>query len=415
MNTRSFARLALLVVPAAALSSVSCSTGGSTTSSGGSASTTTTSANTGGAAPTTATTTGASMTTSTTGTATTGTSMTTTTTTGTATTTSSSSSSTGGGTMFPAGTICNDSGTPRTPPTTLKNIIVILEENENLGAVNGQAVAPYLNSLDSKCGVATKYLDNCFSDNLVSLPHYLALTSGSNCNTGLDQAGTGCITDDGDATLHTLSTTSIFAQASSWRSYQESMPSACDKSSSGRYAAKHNPAAYYSQLASCSADDVAIAAVTCNATTTNKACTAPNNAFTQDLANDTLPAFAFVSPNLDNDMHDGTITQADNWLFTYLPLIFQSKAYLRGDVAVFVVWDEQATSTFGGATPNLFISPYITAGTMTTTTMNHFAVLRAWEDALGISTHLGCASGTAPGGGACPTGSTADVRSALNF
>jgi hypothetical protein len=88
---------------------------------------------------------------------------------------------------------------------------------------------------------------------------------------------------------------------------------------------------------------------------------------------------------------------------------------LRGDVAVFIVWDEQATSTFGGATPNLFISPYITAGTMTTTTMNHFAMLRSWEDALGIATHLGCASGTQPGGGACPAGSTANVRSALNW
>ncbi len=279
----------------------------------------------------------------------------------------------------------------------------------------GQPTAPYLNALAGKCGTASKYDDNCFTDNLVSLPHYLALTSGSNCDTGLDQNGTGCITDDGDATAHTLTTTSIFQQVTSWKAYQESMPSACDQSSSGRYATKHNPSAYYTQLTNCSANDVPIAPVTCNTSTTNKLCTTPTNAFTQDLASDTLPEFAFVSPNLDNDMHDGTITQADNWLFTYLPLIFQSKAYLRGDVAVFIVWDELPTSTFGGATPNLFISPYITAGTQTATQMNHFAVLRAWEDALGIGTHLGCASGTEPGGGSCPAGSTADVRAALNW
>jgi hypothetical protein len=47
--------------------------------------------------------------------------------------------------------------------------------------------------------------------------------------------------------------------------------------------------------------------------------------------------------------------------------------------------------------------------------MNHFAMLRAWENALGITTFLGCASGTQPGGGSCPTGSTADVRAALNW
>ena len=281
--------------------------------------------------------------------------------------------------------------------------------------MSGQATAPYINALASKCGLATAYLDNCFADNLVSLPHYLALTSGSNCNTGLDQTGTGCITDDGDATTHTLTTTSIFQQVSSWRSYQESMPSACDPSSSGEYAAKHNPPAYYTALASCSTNDLAIAPVTCNATTTDTACTAPSNAFTQDLANDTLAQFTFVTPNLLNDMHDGTVTQGDNWLYTYLPLVFQSKAYLRGDVAVLVLWDEQATSVFGGSTPNLFISPYITAGTTSATPFNHFAVLRSFENALGITTYLGCASGTQPGGGACPSGSTADVRAALGW
>jgi len=282
--------------------------------------------------------------------------------------------------------------------------------------VVGQTSAPYINALANACGYASAYEDNCFGHNLVSLPHYLALTSGSNCNTGLDESGTGCITDDGDATTHTLSTTSIFQQVSGWRSYLEGMPSDCDKSSSGRYATKHNPAAYYTALTDCSTNDLPIATLTCDPANKNKACTpAPNNAFTDDLANDTLAPFTLISPDLDNDMHDGTITQADNWLYTYLPLVFQSPAYLRGDVAVFVLWDEQASSTFGGATPNLFISPYISAGTVATAPMNHFAVLRAFQSALGLTPFLGCASGTAPGGGSCPTGSTTDVRAALHW
>jgi acid phosphatase len=195
----------------------------------------------------------------------------------------------------------------------------------------------------------------------------------------------------------------------------ESMPSACDQSSAGEYATKHNPAAYYSQLTNCSANNLGIAALTCDAATPSSKCSTPSNAFTQDLANDTLAQLTFISPNLLNDMHDGTITQADNWLYTYLPLVFQSAAYLRGDVAVLILWDEQDTSTFGGPMPNLFISPYIKAGTVTATEMNHFAVLRAMENALGITTYLGCASGTQPGGGSCPAGSTADVRGALNW
>jgi acid phosphatase len=289
-------------------------------------------------------------------------------------------------------------------------------ENENYSSVNGAAAAPYLSWLANECGVAAAYNDNCFSDNLVSLPHYLALTSGSNCNTGLDTNGTGCITDDGDATFHTLSTASIFSQVTSWRAYNESMPSACDMSSNGAYAAKHNPAVYYSALTACSASDLPMAALTCDGATTNTPCTpSPSNAFTQDLANDTLAEFTFITPNLLDDMHDGTVTQADNWLQTYLPLVFASKAYLRGDVAIQVVWDEQDASTFGGPTPNVFISPTITAGARSMTPMNHFALLRAWENALGITTYLGCASGTAPGGGSCPAGSTADVRTALGW
>ena len=120
-----------------------------------------------------------------------------------------------------------------TPPATLKNLIVILLENENYGSVNGAATAaPYINSLANECGVATNYDDNCFgNDNLVSMPHYLALTSGSNCDTGLDTTGTSCLTTDETSTSQgTLSTTSIFQQVTSWKAYQEDMPSACDTS-----------------------------------------------------------------------------------------------------------------------------------------------------------------------------------------
>ena len=330
----------------------------------------------------------------------------------------SSGSDGGGGTTFPVGTVCNASGTPRTAPATLKHVIVILFENENYGSVNGSATkAPYIDSLAGQCGVATAYKDDCFADNLVSLPHYVALTSGSNCNTGLDKTGTGCITDDNDTKDHTLTTTSIFDQVPSWRAYEEDMPSACDGTSLNDYAAKHNPPPYYSNLAHCSDNDLSITGLTCNPDTTMTACTpAPDNAFTQDLANDTLAAFTFITPNLQNDMHDGTITQGDNWLYTYVPLILQSKAYLRGDVALQIIWDEQSTASFGGATPNVFVSPYITAGTSSGTAFNHFAMLRAWEKGFGISTYLGCASGTPPGGsGTCPADSTADVRAALGW
>ena len=316
---------------------------------------------------------------------------------------------------FPAGTICNDTGVPRLAPAVLKHVIVVLFENEDLGSVNGNAKAPYLSSLATSCGYATQYLDNTFTSNLVSLPHYLALASGTNCDTGMDQSGTNCITDNGDATTHQIGVRSIFDQVS-WRSYQEGMPSACALKSGGDgYAAKHNPAAYYSALASCDANDLPIAPVKCSGGTKLSKCSAPSNAFTADLANDTLAAYTLVTPNLANDMHDGTVTQADNWLYTYLPLVFQSPSYRHGETAVMIVFDEQSTSDFGGSMPNVFISPFIAKGTVTAEPMNHFAVLRATEQALGVDEYLGCASGTRPGGGDCPVGSTTDLRGELGL
>ncbi len=102
----------------------------------------------------------------------------------------------GGGTLFPAGTICNDTGNARTPPATLKHVILIMEENKNLSDVNGNASAPYMTSIAKKCGYTTNFLDNMYAENLDSLPHYLSLTSGSNCDTGTDKSGTGCVTMD---------------------------------------------------------------------------------------------------------------------------------------------------------------------------------------------------------------------------
>ena len=325
-----------------------------------------------------------------------------------------SSNGDGGSTTFPAGTICNDSGTARTRPAVVKHVIVFMFENKDYADVMGSASAPYMNSIRQKCGSSSQFVDNVFASDINSLAHYMAVTSGSNCDTGLGTSGTGCITDDNDPSSHTLSTVSIMEQASSYKGYIESMPTACDGNSGGVYATKHNPPPYYTRIAaSCAASDVGLAAVTCPKTA-GATCGTPNNAFTQDLAADKLPAYAFVTPNLTNDMHDGTVSQGDNWLHTYLPLVLATSAYLKGEIAVHVLWDEQNSFT-SGPTPNIFVSPYVQP-VASTATMNLFSALRAMEAQLGISTYVGCAGGTPPGGsGTCPAGSTADLRSIFNF
>jgi hypothetical protein len=300
-----------------------------------------------------------------------------------------------------------------TPPATYRSIIVIMMENKTLGAVMGSGMAPYINGLIRQCGASDHFMDSVFgSDNLPSEPHYLALSSGTNCAMGVSAGGSGCLTTDADpSAMNSLGIPSIFSQVSSWRSYMEDMGSNCNHHSTGDYHAKHNPCVFYTSIASaCMTSNVPITEVTCP-TTVNTVCSTPHNPFVDDLQNDTLAAFTIISPGQRNDMHDGTVSQGDNWLHTYMPLVFNSAAYLRGEVAVYIMWDEGSPNQ---PQPNIFISPY-TPPTASHTTMNLYTVLRTIEDQLGISTHLGCASGMISGGGSCPAGSTADLRTTFNF
>src|SRR6202008_155475 len=128
------------------------------------------------------------------------------------------------------------------------------------------------------------------------LPNYLAATSGSDWGIG----------DDNPPSSHPLARTSIFGQLAAagtrWRSYAESMPSNCDLSSSGRYAVKHNPAAYYTGLRTqCGRRDLPMG-------------TTSSGSFTSDLGRNRLPAFSFVTPDLCHDMHDCPVATGDRWL-----------------------------------------------------------------------------------------------------
>ncbi|HTR91371.1 MAG TPA: alkaline phosphatase family protein [Trebonia sp.] len=75
---------------------------------------------------------------------------------------------------------------------------------------------------------------------------------------------------------------------------------------------------YYKRLSGCASRDV------------------PCRQLAADLAAGALPAFSFITPNLIDDMHDGTIAQGDTWLARHLPAILTSKEYRAGTTAVFI-------------------------------------------------------------------------------
>ncbi len=251
-------------------------------------------------------------------------------------------------------------------PATYSHVIWIWMENHTFSNVIGNGAAPYTSQLAAQCGAATNY-------QIVgspSLPNYIGATSG----------GTFGIADDAPPSSHPLTADNLFRQVrASGRtahSYQESMPSNCFLGDSGSYAVKHNPEAYYtggSDRAACNSNNVPMG-------------TPSGGAFLNDLNNNQLPTFAFVTPNLCNDTHDCSVATGDNWLKSWVPKILASAAYQSGTTAVIIMYDEYTPM------PNVFITPSTASGTRAGQRFDHYSLLRTTEEMLGIGTKLGAAA-----------------------
>jgi phospholipase C len=241
-------------------------------------------------------------------------------------------------------------------------------ENHSYGDIIGSPQAPYINSLAAKCGLAANYHNISHP----SLPNYVGATSGLGLR-DLKPFDTDCSPSKHCSTP----APSIFGQGETWKAYEESMPSNCDPANSGEYAVRHNPPPYYTTLSGCAASDV------------------PYGQLAADLSGRSLPAFSFITPNLIDDMHDGTIADGDNWLAANLPAILGSPEYRNGSTAVFITWDEGS----GGKTgedcaanttdpschvATIVISPSTPPGTVSGTLFNHYSLLGTAEQLLGL-------------------------------
>jgi len=257
-------------------------------------------------------------------------------------------------------------GTRATAPPH-KHVIWIWMENHSYNTIIGSAKAPYINSLATECGLATNYHNVSHP----SLPNYISATSGLGYR-GIAKFDRDCNPVPGCVT----SAASIFGQGETWKAYQESMPSNCFTKNSGEYAVRHNPPPYFTKLSGCATVDV------------------PYPRLASDLSAGKLPAFSFVTPNLIDDMHDGTVADGDKWLAANLPAILQSPEYTSGSTAVFITWDEGEGGTATTCATNktdvgchvatIVISPSTRPGTRSATLFNHYSLLGTAEQLLGL-------------------------------
>ncbi len=224
------------------------------------------------------------------------------------------------------------------------HVVVIVEENKSFSQIVGNPQAPYINALARRGALFT----NAHGVTHPSLPNYLALFAGvTNDN------GDGCPATGVSPTAPNLGSELIAAHRS-FAGYSEALPSrGSPVCAAGTYARKHAPWVAFDNVPRAS-----------------------HRRFADfPRAFERLPTVAFVVPDVDDDMHDGSIAQGDGWLGAHLgPLLRWADAH---DTLIVLTWDEGFDAANSVAT--VLYGPMVRAGRYPQH-ISHYDVLRTLED-----------------------------------
>jgi acid phosphatase len=169
----------------------------------------------------------------------------------------------------------------------------------------------------------------------------------------------------------------MLASGVSFKIYAEGATQGYLGGNTGLYLIRHNPFAMLSDVAD-------------NASVANQVI-CPFTQFATDVANNTLPEFSFIVPDVNDDAHNGTPQQADSWLQANIvvPLSSDSAFAAGGDGVLIVDFDEAATSDTeygGGRVSPVLWGPNVKVGYQQTsaTVYQHESMLRTMMEALGL-------------------------------
>jgi acid phosphatase len=243
--------------------------------------------------------------------------------------------------------------------------VIVLEENHNADQVDTTSM-PYLMSLVPKGGLATQYYANTHP----SIGNYLMLTTGQ-------------IVTNSDSYSQTISVDnivrSVLAKGKTWKGYAEDLPSVgFTGQSSGKYARKHFPLSFFSDVVN---DSTQIRNLV------------PFTQFATDLTGGTLPDYAFIAPNLCNDAHDCSLQTADAWLKTNIAPLLADPAF-QADGLLIITFDESDTDNThgGGRVFWLALGPKVKPGYSSTTLYQEENTLRLMAQGLGLTDFPGAAA-----------------------
>jgi acid phosphatase len=201
-----------------------------------------------------------------------------------------------------------------------KHVWVLTEENHSYEATIGNSSMPYFNSLASKYALANQY----YSEQHNSISALMWLISGQPITS--DNSTTSCYS------VNNLGR-QLIAQSYKWRSYQEDLPYAGFGGVSNlNYVRRHNPIIDFTDTCASS----------------QKINSVPYTQLATDIANHATPNFAYITPNLAHDAHNGSLAAADDWMSQHVPAILALPEFQPGgDGILFIVWDEADLSSDG--------------------------------------------------------------------
>jgi phosphatidylinositol-3-phosphatase len=281
-----------------------------------------------------------------------------------ATTTNYSATATGsGGIAAATATVTVQPGVPQ-----VAHVFLVMEENHSYSEVIGNSSMPYFNSLAQQYGLATQY----YADTHPSIGNYFMLTTGQIITNNDYYAGT--VSAD-NLVRHFLSA------GITWKSYAEDLPSVgYTGGDSGNYMQHHNPFTYFTDV------------VNSQSQLNNLV---PFTQFATDLANNQLPQFSYIVPDIQDDAHNGTLSQADAWLNTNIAPLIASSTFQQGGLLI-ITFDESVDSDTqggGGHVAMLVISPKAKKSYQSTTTYQHQSTCELMLQALGVTSFPGACQG----------------------
>ena len=267
-----------------------------------------------------------------------------------------------------------------------RHVYIVAEENRSYERIVGSASMPYLNSLLTKGAVATQFYANMHG----SLENYLIVTAGQYLTHNND---TLAVFNVDNIERHLLSNGMTF------KSYAQSLPFAGYTGLySGAYMKRHAPLPYFTEMANSSLIKQHLS----------------TSELAKDIANGTLPNFAFITPDGNHDMHNcGTslstcLSTADQWLKSNIGPLLASPPFQPGGDGLLIIWADEADlgsdnrcsatvlSGCGGRILVAMIGPQVKPGYKSTTTYHHPSVLKTMLEALGTTSNFPAAANTAP-------------------